>query len=218
MNAAALITSDAPDLSRLRVWQEVSSFSQVVDTLDGQAKRALLFDRRLRPLQEALVLRDFALTLGYAQCRLCPPDRQFPDGEVADHNGIVKVEITEVMEPGRRRDEEYKLIESNGLRPKLSHIEQEELRVNGIGWPGWFLDAVHRKMKYGPGAAYDIVVNNNIHVFSLPELPAVAAAVQTLMAERGFRAHRVWHYQSTRIHQLHPQFMMFDIPDARSRF
>ena len=72
-------------LAPLFNWQKTSDFARQVTQLDQEAGNRLLTDGRLKPLREALILRDFADTLGFSECRLCPAE--FPDGELKDAGG-----------------------------------------------------------------------------------------------------------------------------------
>jgi hypothetical protein len=66
-------------LAPLFEWQKTGDFARQVEKLDRDAKEDLLTDGRWKPLREALILRDFAITLGYPECKLCPEIEQFPD-------------------------------------------------------------------------------------------------------------------------------------------
>jgi hypothetical protein len=124
-------------LAPLFRWQKTVDFARQVTELDADAKDELLTDSRWKPLREALILRDFAITLGYAECKLCPEREQFPDAVLRSSESELQIEITEVLTAGRRRDEEYRDFKRSPVQEVVSHHEWDEVRTAGSSWVAW---------------------------------------------------------------------------------
>ena len=206
------------DIQALFEWQRTPAFAENVARLDCEAGVDLLTSRSLKPLREALILRDFATTLGFAECRLCPSD--FPDGEVRNPRSKERqVEITEVLTPGRKRDEEYRRFKHNPSESKTAHHEWEEVEQSGSNWIAWMLDGVKKKLKYDKNSQFDIVVYNNIdHLWELPDILKLSAAVGALMIESGYPEHWVWQVRATTVDLLWPRVLRLRIPNWQDRF
>ncbi len=202
-------------LESLLVWQPADSFAARVREIDQQTGFDLLTDRRLRKLQEALILADFAPAIGFRECRLTPFALEFPDAQVRNSpSTVVDLELTEVLEPGRTRDREYRAIKKTGKRPGVQPVDPQQLGINAERWPDWFLQAVTKKLKYGPSGAYDIVVYNNVFVFD-PQITTLSAGIGELLSKKGFFQHSVWHYRANAVYRVWPQVERFEIPDWR---
>jgi hypothetical protein len=206
------------DIDALFEWHATSDFAERVAKLDQESGARLLTSRPLKPLTEALTLRDFAVTLGFSQCRLCRSE--FPDGELKYPGGKeIQIEITEVMTPGRKRDSEYKEFSERPTQNALSHHEWEDIRKAGSSWLDWMLTGIKKKLKYDKKIKYDIVVYNNIdYLFEMPEIGGLSDAVGALLNERGFTDHWVWQCRSTTIDLLWPRVLRLKIPGWQDRF
>jgi len=200
-------------------WQKTPDFARQVTQLDQKVGNHLLTEGRLKPLREALILRDFADTLGFSECRLCPAE--FPDGELRDAGGTeLQVEITEVQTPGRRRGDEYKAF-SEGSESAMSHHEWAEVRETGSKWVDWMLEGIRKKVekKYDKNVKFDIIVYNDIsHLFGTPEISKLSEAVGQLLHNSGYLNHWIWQYRSTTIDLLWPRVLCLKIPGWESRF
>jgi hypothetical protein len=175
-------------LAPLFQWQKTDGFARQVKRLDEYASDDLLTGGRWKPLREALILRDFAITLGYAECKLCPEKQQFPDAMLRSSGVELQVEITEVLTPGRKRDKEYREFKKNPARKAVSHHEWDEIKKAGSNWVDWTAAAIKKKLKYSKDTKFDIVVYNNIsHLFELPEIAQLSKNVGDLLTEAGIR-------------------------------
>jgi len=207
------------ELLPLYEWQKTADFARLVSKLDSDVCDLLLTDRKLKPLREALILRDFAVTLGYSECKLCREDEQFPDGKLRSLGRELQVEITEVLTPGRKRDKEYKEFSNCSTEKTLSHHEWEEVKQAGLNWADWIAEGIRKKLKYDRNAKFDIIVYNNIdHLFDMPELAKLSDGVGKLLADAGYENHWVWQCRSTTIDLLWPRLFRLKIPGWEDRF
>ncbi|WLA51448.1 hypothetical protein QIH80_15650 [Bradyrhizobium elkanii] len=162
-------------------------------------------------------MRDLATTLGYQECRL--EYGEFPDGVLRSAGDELQVEITEVLTPGRKRDEEYRRLKESASPTSLSHHDSREVREAGERWVDWIVAAVKKKLKYSNRLKFDIVVYNNIdHLFELPEMTELSQQIGSLLAEVGYRDHWVWQVRSTTVDLLWPRVLRLKIPDWEERF
>ncbi len=206
-------------LAPLFQWQKTSDFAREVSKLDEDAGGDLLTEGRWKPLREALILRDFATTLGYAECKLCPEKEQFPDAILRSSETELQVEITEVLTEGRKRDKEYKEFTKNPVQTTVSHHEWDEIEKAGSSWVDWTVAAVKKKLKYSKNTKFDIGVYNNIgHLFDLPEIAQLSRKVGYLLTEAGYQNHWVWQCRSTTIDLIWPRVLRLKIADWEDRF
>jgi hypothetical protein len=209
----------SPKLAPLFQWQKTDDFARQVARLDEYASDDLLTEGRWKPLREALILRDFATTLGYVECKLCPEKEQFPDAMLRCSEAELQIEITEVLTPGRKRDKEYREFKKNPVRKAVSHHEQDEIKRAGSNWVEWTAAAIRKKLKYSRNTKFDIVVYNNInHLFELPEIAQLSKNVGDLLTEAGYENHWVWQCRSTTIDLLWPRLFRLKIPVWEDRF
>jgi hypothetical protein len=159
MNADPISDPIRARLAPLFQWQKTGNFGRQVTKLDDEASGELLTDGRWKPLREALVLRDFAITLGYTECKLCPETEQFPDAMLRSSKTELQIEITEVLTAGRKRDKEYKEFKRNPSQNAVSHDEGDEAKKAGLNWAGWTTAAIKKKLKYSKNTKFDIVVS-----------------------------------------------------------
>lgn len=219
MSEAPLSDPISAVLAPLFQWQKTGDFARQVSKLDEDTKDDLLTDGRWKPLREALILRDFAVTLGYAECKLCSEKEQFPDGLLRSAESELQIEITEVLTAGRKRDKEYRKFKESPVQKALSHHEWDQVEEAGANWVAWTAAAVKKKLKYSKNTKFDIVVYNNIsHLFELPEIAQLSKAVGNLLAEAGYQSHWVWQCRSTTIDLLWPRVLRLKIPDWENRF
>lgn len=83
-------------------WQGPSEFVALVDEWPSYVVV------RTRFLQEALVLAEFAKQIEVKRLRLSDPAEQWPDAYIEIEGATKFVEITEVIDPKRRRDDELR--------------------------------------------------------------------------------------------------------------
>jgi hypothetical protein len=206
-------------LAPLFQWQKTDDFARQVTNLDEYANDDLLTDGRWKPLREALILRDFAITLGYAECKLCPEKEQFPDAMLRCSEAELQIEITEVLTAGRKRDKEYREFKKNPIQKAISHPEWDEIKEAGSSWVDWTAGAIKKKLKYSKNTKFDIVVYNNInHLFEMPEIARLSKIIGELLAEAGYQSHWVWQCRSTTIDLLWPRVLRLRIPGWEDRF
>lgn len=136
----------------LATWQAPSEFMRSIDEWHP-------YDVvRTRFLQEAWVLAKFAKMAQIERLRLSDPDEQWPDAYV-DIGGTTKfVEITEVLEPDRRRDDELK--DEDAPDVWLDPVENWVARANAI--PGALRTRLERKAQKRYGSPVVLLVYLNI--------------------------------------------------------
>jgi hypothetical protein len=205
-------------LAPLFHWQRTEDFARQVGELDEDAKDDLLTDGRWKPLREAVILRDFAVTLGYPECKLCPERERFPDATLRSAESELQIEITEVLTAGRKRDKEFKEFKGYPVQKAVSHHEWDQVKEAGANWVTWTTAAVKKKLKYSKNTKFDIVVYNNIsHLFELPEIAQLSDAIGKLLAEAGYQSHWVWQCRSTTVDLLWPRVLRLKIPGWETR-
>jgi hypothetical protein len=115
----------APNLFRrdFAKWQVPSEFIARVDEWPSH----LVVKTRF--LQEAWILAEFAKRLEVERLRLSDPAERWPDAYVQIDGTVKSVEITGVMEPSRRRDDELK---QEGTWIRLDPVEDWVARAEAI--------------------------------------------------------------------------------------
>lgn len=103
--------------SELATWQATDAFVQKVAATESLLQSALLFSKSgINFLFDAMILAEFIQLRQTAEVRLADAREDWPDGFIGERATPVPVEITEVLEPGRRRGDEYRKAEKEGQR------------------------------------------------------------------------------------------------------
>lgn len=103
---------------------------------DNRIPSSRIFRREFQPNLEAFLAARF-VELAFPECllRLAADDRLGPDFEVLAPNGdVLKFQLAEVLEPGRKRREEYAAAETSrhscrDIDPSLLYGEEAERRL-----------------------------------------------------------------------------------------
>lgn len=219
MSNGQAIGLNVDDFARLFEWQMTSDFDRLVTRLDVESSLRLLVDSKFKSLREALILRDFAVTLGFLECRLCPEKEQFPDGELRSSTEVLKIEITEVMTPGRKRHAEYANSFDVDAECAVSHEEWDQVKEAGSKWTEWMLEGIKKKLRYDKNIRFDIVAYNNIsHLFEMPEITKLSQDVGRELSDLGYEKCWVWQCRATTIDLLWPRLLRLKIPGSENRF
>lgn len=93
----------------LGCWQKPEGFGSKVDALDSRVKSATLFNKANAGfLREAIPIAAFAKHRNVQSVRLVPQRECLNDGQFRSADEIIDIEVTEVVEAGRRRGDEYR--------------------------------------------------------------------------------------------------------------
>lgn len=178
--------------TELAQWQSPEEFVKTVEAADGILDTAVLFDKPgINFLFDALVLAAFVKLVPPEKVRLAGPSEQWPDGFTGIPSAFNNIEITEVMEPGRRRGDEYRPENAN-KEPKPDR--PEDWRLRGAQIPEALEAAVKRKIAKNYAVKPILLVELNINDYGLLQTETVAA-IAKLKAQHAaaFQAiHVIW--------------------------
>ncbi len=195
-------------LEKLRIWQPTEDFAKLVSEIDIITKtHDLLLKRENRDLQEAFCLRDLALAIGAKECRLCA-NEPWPDGKMRTPEGEIRfVEITEVMEPARRRDEEYRAAISSPENNRDIHVDQEKQKSNGERSIEWFVKRLKKKLdkNYTKKNPLDILIYDNISTFEDIDFNKLCTEVNSLFNVSSNKRVAVWRRTGTGVERVFPE-------------
>ena len=177
--ARTMVTEDEIDATlakahtALAEWQVPEAFIKKVETLDGLLESALLFNKsNMNFVLDAMVLAEFVKLRPVRQVRLAGPKEERPDGFVGSPRASTPIEITEVMEPGRRRGDEYRRKNQN-REPQADGPADWRARAEQI--PAAMEVAIKKKIakKYEPKPL--LLIYLNINTFGLMQQETEAA-------------------------------------------
>jgi len=172
------------DIKQLQQWQTV------VNNLRKIYSDILFTHRTARHLQEALVLIYFAVNTQAQQCCLYKGD--WPDGKIQTDKGkIHNIEITEVMEDGRKRDKEYKERVASDDKLRVTLVDPADIEKN---WLKSVRNAIEKKLSknYNSTCHLDILVYDNTFIFRRKELPNLISEVEELFLKNSFGDVTIW--------------------------
>lgn len=113
-------------------------------------------------MREAWVLAEYVKRVEVDRVSLSDPDERWPDGYL-DISGVTKlVEITEVMEPTRRRGDELK---NPGPAMQMDPVENWVARAEAI--PAALKNRIERKAKKRYGSPAMLLVYLNISEYGI---------------------------------------------------
>ena len=167
----------------LAKWQSVESFIKEVEGIEGLVESALLFRKpSINFLLDALVLAELVARRPTEQVRLASAQEQWPDGYLGQPKRFTNVEITEVMEPGRRRGDEYRK-ENQNKKPKPDRPENWRARAAQI--PQALENAIKKKIDKNYAVKPILLIYLNIGDYGLmqEETKAAIAALKKKYAD-----------------------------------
>ncbi|MCK1705333.1 hypothetical protein IVA86_29065 [Bradyrhizobium sp. 146] len=164
----------------LERWQTPAEFIAKVEELAAPIKSDKLFNRAEASfLLDAMVLAEFVKFRPTEQVRLVGQSAQWPDGQTGSPKASVNIEITEVLEEGRRRGDEYR----EGKEAKKETAE--DWRTRALAVPERLDKAIERKIAKGYAGKCKLVVYLNMSTYSIlqKETEAAIAAVKAKYAD-----------------------------------
>jgi hypothetical protein len=175
--AMSEITSKELDSGRsaLECWQTPAEFTAKVEKLAESVKSDKLFNQSpMGFLLDAMVLAELTKFRPVEQVRLVDQKQQWPDGQIGTPQNPVDVEITEVLEEGRRRGDEYR----NDGQPQDGTADDWRKRAEAI--PEQLEEAIQRKIRKGYAQKCVLVIYLNMSNYGVlqKETEAVIAAVK----------------------------------------
>ncbi len=165
----------------LERWQTPASFIAKVEELAAPIKSDKLFNRaEVAFLLDSMVLAEFVKFRPSGQVRLVGQTAQWPDGQIGSPKTPVNIEITEVLEEGRRRGDEYR--EGKEAQKETS----EDWRARALAIPGQLEKAIERKIAKGYAGKCKLVIYLNMSTYGIlqKETEDAIAAVKAKYADK----------------------------------
>ncbi|AWL96807.1 hypothetical protein [Bradyrhizobium ottawaense] len=163
----------------LEAWQTPEQFKAKIDALADAVDSEALFNRNeTQFLRDAMTLETFTRYRATEQVRLASANDQWPDGFIGTPKEPVNIEVTEVMEEGRKRGDEYK----EGAQPLDGNAEDWRRRALDI--PVQLEKAIKRKKNKGYGKKCKLVIYLNMSNYGVlqKETEAKIAAIKAKYA------------------------------------
>jgi hypothetical protein len=125
-----------------------------------------------------MVLAEFTKFRPTQKIRLTAEKERWPDGQMGAEQTPIDIEVTEVLEEGRRRGEEYR----NEGQPQDGNAE--EWRKRALAIPGQLEEAIKRKRQKGYGTKCKLLIYLNISNYGVlqKETEAAIAAIKAKYA------------------------------------
>jgi hypothetical protein len=163
----------------LERWQTPAEFRAKVEELAEPIKSEPLFNRtKVRFLMDAMALAEFVKLRPTQQVHLVEEKEQWPDGQMGTPQSPLDIEITEVLEEGRKRGEEYR---KDGL-PQDGTAEDWYRRALAI--PEQLEKAIERKVRKSYPEKCTLLVYLNMSTYGIlrKETEAAIAAIKAKYA------------------------------------
>ncbi|MBR0749447.1 hypothetical protein JQ582_36540 [Bradyrhizobium japonicum] len=163
----------------LEAWQTPEQFKAKIDELaDAVASEALFNRNETQFLRDAMIIETFTRYRATEKVRLAKAADQWPDGQTGTPEQPINIEVTEVMEEGRKRGDEYK----EGAKPLDGNAEDWRRRALDI--PVQLEKAIKRKKHKGYGKNCKLVVYLNMSNYGVlqKETEAKIAAIKAKYA------------------------------------
>jgi hypothetical protein len=165
--------------SVLERWQTPGEFRAKVEELAESIKSDKLFNRsEMGFLLDAMVLAEFVKFRPTESVRLVEQKEQWPDGQTGTAQKPIDIEITEVLEEGRRRGEQYR----NQQQPLDGTAD--EWRKRALAIPAQLEKAIQRKSRKGYARKPVLLIYLNMSNYGLlqKETEAAIAEIKTKYA------------------------------------
>ncbi|MCP3439822.1 hypothetical protein [Bradyrhizobium sp. CCGUVB14] len=141
----------------LEAWQTPEQFIAKVDEIAEGVDSEALFNRvETQFLRDAMTLATFIQYRATEGVRLAAEKDPWPDGQIGSSKAPVNVEVTEVLEEGRKRGDEYK---NDG---KAVDGDAEDWRRRALDIPVQLEKAIKRKKNKGYGKQCKLVIYVNM--------------------------------------------------------
>ena len=143
--------------SELERWQTPAAFIAKVKELGERVKSDKLFNlTTVKFLLDAMVLAEFVKFRPTEMVRLVEQRAEWPDGQIGTRKNPANIEITEAMEVGRKRGDEYR----NPQQPQ--DVTAEDLHRRAKAIPEQLEKAIQQKADKGYSHKCVLVVYLNI--------------------------------------------------------
>ena len=161
--------------ANLTKWRLPADFAARVDELNRNVpSHELLRSPNFNFLTEALALAEFLKLHPVEEVRLADLNAQHPDAYVRIGGEVIELEITEALNIGRRRGEEY-----HEDAPKLVHVSQEEMIAYRKEIEPAITAAIEKKLNGGNDRAFLLVyVELQIHFELTPDEEALVTTIK----------------------------------------
>lgn len=205
-----MVLPTADQISPLYLWNPVPAFRNLTDSLmESASDKELLVksSETAKSLREAFILARFSAGIGANDCRLI--NCNFPDAETRNSESVKQLELTELIDPERKRGAEFK------SGNKLIHIDDKTLKRNSELWIYWFVECVFKKGNhYGKAVNCDLVIYNNADVFrNFHELPTLHSLLAKEFQTKEMVFDTIWHFRPDRVHSIWPSLKEYIVPN-----
>ncbi|MCC8937930.1 hypothetical protein H8A97_22960 [Bradyrhizobium sp. Arg62] len=159
----------------LEAWRTPEQFKAKIDELADAVDSEALFNRNeTQFLRDAMTLETFIRYRTTENVRLAQASDQWPDGQIGCPEQPINIEVTEVLEEGRKRGNEYK----DGAKPLDG--DAEDWRRRALDIPVQLEKAIKRKKKKGYGKKCKLVIYLNMSNYGVlqKETEAKIAAIK----------------------------------------
>jgi hypothetical protein len=146
-------------------WQSPAEFIECVEKWEAQTPSKVFLGRAGGFLREAWVLAKFIRQIAVERVRLADPSEQWPDGYLEIGAATKSLEITEVMEPARRRGDEIKNL---GPEIQMDPVQNWVARAEAI--PAALNAAIERKAQRRYGSPAMLLVYLNISEYGIRQM------------------------------------------------
>jgi len=173
----------------LECWQTPAEFIAKVEELAESIKSEPLFNRAaVGFLLDAMVLAEFVKFRPTQQVHLVGENEQWPDGQTGTPQRPLNIEVTEVLEEGRKRGVEYR---EDGLPQNGA---AEDWRKRALAIPGQLEKAIERKVRKGYAKKCALVIYLNMSTYGIlqRETEAAIAAIKAKYANEFLEICVLW--------------------------
>jgi hypothetical protein len=161
-------------------WQSPQEFVAKVEELAAPIISEKLFnDPAAQFLLDAIPIAEFTKFRPTESVRLTDLKEQWPDGQIGTPKQPINVEVTEVLEAGRRRGDEYR----NDGQAKDGDAEDWHKRAQAI--PARLESGIQRKIGKGNGKDCTLLVYLNMSTYGVlqKETETAIASIKAKYAE-----------------------------------
>jgi hypothetical protein len=166
---------DALPAGRIAIerWQTPAEFIAKVEELAEPVKSDKLFNQAaVGFLLDAMVLAEFVKFRPPEQVRLVDQKEQWPDGQTGTPENPIDIEVTEVLEDGRKRGDEYR----EGVEAKTETAD--DWRKRALAIPGRLEEAIQRKIRKGYARKCVLVIYLNMSNYGVLQKETEAAIAE----------------------------------------
>jgi hypothetical protein len=174
------LTKLAEGRKALESWQTPDAFIAKVNEIADLVESEPLFNRNeVNFLLDAMVLAEFTKFRPTEKVRLTEEKDRWPDGQTGTPEQPINIEVTEVLEEGRKRGQEYR----NEGKPLDG--DDEDWRRRALAIPIQLEKAIKRKRQKGYGKKCKLVVYLNMSNYGVlrKETEASIAAIKAKYAD-----------------------------------